>query len=295
MVPNDVYLNYSIYILTSSMRVVSFSLNMRSGIPFKDEHKINVPADHLIKPAEGPPAYTSLLGTEPWEPPPGLSSTGLPATPHLATPESKDFRITPDTLRFFSNKVDEIVTRIHGVESAYRQTNARSELQHEELRRQVTKVNEIRVLLGKLRGERQDHIDARTRAIQAGQQALLVRLDRVLAELTKRANPTLSDHETKWFDELGRMREQVLGAGKYDETSLKARMQAVRQIYSLIVFYDTDCRGGRPKLKREYDRLLPHLKLLSERERVQTKSMQEKNLGLGVSQAFEFGQQFNKE
>jgi hypothetical protein len=50
-----------------------------------------------------------------------------------------------------------------------------------------------------------------------------------------------------------------------------------------------------PKLKREYDRLLPHLKVLSERELAQAKSMQENNLGLGVSQAFEFGQQFSKE
>lgn len=49
------------------------------------------------------------------------------------------------------------------------------------------------------------------------------------------------------------------------------------------------------QLKREYDRLLPHLKVLCEREHAQAKSMQEKNLGLGVSQAFEFGQQFNKE
>src|SRR6266699_3064478 len=50
-----------------------------------------------------------------------------------------------------------------------------------------------------------------------------------------------------------------------------------------------------PQLKREYDRLLPHLKVLNERELTHAKSMQEKNLGLGVSQAFEFGQQFNKE
>jgi len=35
--------------------------------------------------------------------------------------------------------------------------------------------------------------------------------------------------------------------------------------------------------------------VLSEREQAQAKSMQERNLGLGVSQAFEFGQQFNKE
>ncbi len=49
------------------------------------------------------------------------------------------------------------------------------------------------------------------------------------------------------------------------------------------------------QLKREYDRLLPHLKVLSERELAHAKSMQENNMGLGVSQAFEFGQQFNKE
>jgi len=90
----------------------------------------------------------------------------------------------------------------------------------------------------------------------------------------KRANPTLSDHETKWFGELGRMRQQVLGAGRYDEGSLMARMQA---------------------LKREHDRLLPHLKALREKEQAQAKIMQEKNQGLGLSQAFEFGQQFNKE
>lgn len=233
--PNDVYLNYSIYVLTSFMRVVSFSLNMRSGLPSKEDNKCSVPVDRLLRPAESP-AYTSLLGTEAWKPPTTLSS-GLPATPLLATPGSKDFRVTPDTLRFFSRKVDEIVTSIHSVEFAYRQANARIELQHEELDRQVTKVNEIRVLLGELRGARQDRIDARTRAIQAGQQALIARLDRVLAEHMKRANPTLSDHETKWFDELGRIREQVLGAGRYDEASFRARVQAVRRDHSFLKVY----------------------------------------------------------
>ena len=223
------------------MRVVSFSLNMRPGFPPNDEQTTSVPTDRLLKVAEGPPTYTSLLGTKPWEPPTGLSSTGLPATPRLVTPESKEFHITPDTLRFFSSKVDEIVTRIHGVESAYRQTNARSELQQEELHRQEAKVAEIRALLGDLRGARQDRIDARTRAIEAGQQALLARLNRVLAELMNQANPTLSDHETKWFDELGRMREQVLGAGKYDEASLKARVQAVRIFLLHLPHFFSSC------------------------------------------------------
>ncbi|KAH9049021.1 hypothetical protein EDB84DRAFT_32457 [Lactarius hengduanensis] len=275
IVPNDVYLSYSLFVLTSSMRVVSFSLNMRSGdLLSRDEPKSTVPADRLLEPAGGPPAYISLLGTKPWQPPASMPSTGLPATPRLATPGTKDFRITPDTLRFVSSTVDGIAARIHGVEAAYQQTNARVELQHEELQRQATKVAEIRSLLGELRGARQDRIGARAHAIQDGQQALLGRLDRVLGELMKRASPTLSDHETKWFGELGRMRQQVLGAGRYDEASLMARVQAS---------------------KREHDRLLPHLKALSEKERAQAKSMQEKNQGLGLSQAFEFGQQFNKE
>jgi nucleoporin NUP82 len=278
------------------MRVVSFSLNMRSGDLVKDEPKSTVPADRLLKPAGEAPAYTSLLGTKPWQPPTSLSSTGLPPTPRLATPGTKDFRITPDTLRFLSATVDEIATRIHGIEAAYQHANTRVALQCEELQRQAAKVAEIRTLLGELRGARQDRIAARARAIQDGQQALLGRLDRVLGELMKRANPTLSDHETKWFGELGRMRQQVLGAGRYDEASLMARVQAVRvsplfvavQVLDDAVFFTS-------QLKREHDRLLPHLKALSEKEQAQAKIMQEKNQGLGLSQAFEFGQQFNKE
>jgi nucleoporin NUP82 len=223
------------------MRVESFSLNVFAGFPSQDEPKA---ADRLLGPAEDPLAYTSLLGTKPWELPTGLSWTGLPATPRHATPDSKDFRITTDTLRFLSTKVDEISTRIHIVESAYRQTNARVELQNEELQRQADKVNEIRKLLGELRGARQDRIDARAHAIQAGQLTLLARLDRVLAELMKRANPTLSDQETKWFGELGRMREQVLGAGRYDEASLKARVQAVRTSCSFLFFCFFFLGGG---------------------------------------------------
>jgi nucleoporin NUP82 len=209
------------------MRVVSFSLNMRSGDLVKDEPKSTVPADRLLKPAGEPPAYTSLLGTKPWQPPTSLSSTGLPATPRLATPGTKDFRITPDTLRFLSAKVDES-SRASTASRRPTSKRTRGRLQHEELQRQAAKVAEIRTLLGELRGARQDRIAARARAIQDGQQALLGRLDRVLGELMKRANPTLSDHETKWFGELGRMRQQVLGAGRYDEASLMARVQAVR-------------------------------------------------------------------
>ena len=152
----------------------------------------------------------------------GLSSTSLPATPCLATPELKDFRITPDMLCFFSSKVDEIVMCIHGVKSAYYQMNVQSKLQHEELHQQEAKTNKICALLGELHGTWQDCIDACMSMIQVGQQVLLTWLDCVLTELIMHANLILSNHKMKWFDKLGRMHEQVLGAGKYNKVSLKA-------------------------------------------------------------------------
>jgi nucleoporin NUP82 len=42
--------------------------------------------------------------------------------------------------------------------------------------------------------------------------------------------PELSEQETKWFEELKRMKAEVLGQGKYDEQSLRARTKLVSTI-----------------------------------------------------------------
>ncbi|TFY82602.1 hypothetical protein EWM64_g1412 [Hericium alpestre] len=220
-VPNDVYLNYSIFILTSAMRVVSFTLNLRSdspdflpaGLPDEKEHEEH----RLFKPVDGPTAYASFLGTKPFEQPPILSrsSSGLPSAPRLVGPGSqgsKDWRLTPDSLRYLYDTVERFSAQIHAEQMAYKEV------------------------------------------------------------LTKKANPELSEHETKWFDELKRIKQEALGAGRYDETSLTARTRL-----------------------REYSRLMPHLKAAAEKDAAHARTDHERNQGLGVSQAFEFGQQFNKE
>jgi len=79
-----------------------------------------------------------------------------------------------------------------------------------------------------------------------------------------RASPELSEYETKWFAELKRMQGEVVGAGKYDEGSLLARTRM---------------------LEREYERLMPALEALIEKEKNRRKAAP----NLGVSQAFEFG------
>jgi hypothetical protein len=52
---------------------------------------------------------------------------------------------------------------------------------------------------------------------------LLSRLDRTLQGLMRKASPELSENESRWFEELKRMKNEVLGAGRYDEESLRAR------------------------------------------------------------------------
>ncbi|KAI0053097.1 hypothetical protein FA95DRAFT_1552989 [Auriscalpium vulgare] len=278
-VPNDVYLTYSIFILTSTMRIVSYGLDVRSdhsasvAVAPSDDIKAS-DVERFLRPTDGPAAYVSHLGTKPFDIP-DLFAQPSNVRVVLADPQaSKELQVTPDTLRFLGSISEQFTSRIHEVYTSYGQVHVRQELQKVEYHHQLDKLREMKALVAQLKGARQKKTEERVKALRASQVALLSRMDRVLHELTKKANPELSDNETKWFDELKRMRDDVSGAGRYDEDSLKARVQA---------------------LQHEYKRLLPQLKALQERESAHKKALQESNQGLGVSQAFEFGQQFNKE
>ena len=59
-------------------------------------------------------------------------------------------------------------------------------------------------------------------------------MDKVLRALIKSASPELNEHETRWFQELERMKAQVLGVGRYDQDSLRNRVRLVSTMeYSL--------------------------------------------------------------
>ncbi|KAI0321851.1 hypothetical protein OF83DRAFT_162519 [Amylostereum chailletii] len=282
-IPNDVYLSYSIFILTSAMRVVSFTLNMRldepeptsTGCVSASEEKTG-PEQYLV-PIPGPSAYTSLLSSKPFEVPAALSRTdGLPASLHLALPDSqrtRELRVTPDTLRYLGKTVDRFTMQIRDVLFAYKDVHSRVDLQRREYVRQQSKLQEMRAAIEGLKGPRQKATEERMRTLRSSQDALLGRFDRVLQAFMKRANPELSDHEKKWFEELKRMENEVLGSSRQDAASLRARLQM---------------------LQHEYARLSPHLKALKDKQAVGTHG-HNVNHGLGASQAFEFGQQFTKE
>ncbi|KAJ3808781.1 hypothetical protein F5876DRAFT_45305 [Lentinula aff. lateritia] len=280
-IPDDVYLSYSIYILTSAMRITSFSLNPRPESPLPkspaENNLVQSTNRHLELLGDTPP-YTSLLGTEPWMPPSILSrNTGLPFNPRLSLPKDasqREFMLTPDTLRYLATVVTRYSDQVREVELAQHGAEGRAALQIQEVIRQTTKCRELLAIVERIKESRREASQDRIQKVQQGQKILLKRLDRMLQVMMEKASPELSEHETKWFDELKRLKEAVIGADRYDESSLSTRIRT---------------------LEREYARLMPSLKALLEKERRRHNQAMTENPGLGFSQAFEFGERSNHE
>lgn len=136
--------------------------------------------------------------------------------------------LTPDTLRYIGQIVAQLTSQIHEVTLAYRATDTRAHLQKQELMRLSGKCQEMQALVARLEGPRRTAAEDRMKRVQEEQKVLLGRLDRMLQGLMERASPELSEHETKWFEELKRMKEEIVGNGRYDEGSLVARTRLVR-------------------------------------------------------------------
>ncbi|KAI0068934.1 hypothetical protein BV25DRAFT_1817857 [Artomyces pyxidatus] len=278
-VPNDVYLTYSIFILTSSMRVVSFTLNVRSdpaGLSPADAVTEAVEDDdkRFLVPTSAVDTKASFLQNKPMEIPAIFNQPAMARIVASGPMASQQLQITPDTYKFIGDKGDQFQRLITEVLHAHVKVRNRRELQINELVRQGHQLNDLRAMLDHMKGPRQAQTEERMKTMRKNQGALLARLDRILHEMTKRASPELSESETNWFNELKRMKEVIAGAARHDEASLQARCQS---------------------LQRELARLMPQLKALKEKELAHKKDVDEVNQGLGVSQAFELGKQLNKE
>lgn len=135
--------------------------------------------------------------------------------------------LTPDSLRYFATTVQEISNQIHEVILAHRAAESRASLQKEEFLQIQKKCREMMTLIADIKQRRHSEVLARVERIKDAQKTLMARSDRVLQALVNKASPELSEHETKWFEELRRMKDEVVGAGRYDEGSLAARSKLV--------------------------------------------------------------------
>ncbi|THV08713.1 hypothetical protein K435DRAFT_959241 [Dendrothele bispora CBS 962.96] len=280
-IPDDVYLPYSILVLTSSMRVTTFTLNPQPD-PSPPTAPKPLPVEGPTKTSlelldNGPPAYVSLLGTESWKPPQILSRPGgLPSNPRLSLPNGvhTELVLTPDTMRYLATTVAHISGQIHEIQLAHRGAEGRTALQSQELLRLTTKCRELIGKAEEIKNSRIKTSEARLYRAQEEQKLLIRRLDRMLQTMMEKASPELSEYETKWFEELKRMKEDVIGTGKYDEGSLATRTKL---------------------LEKEFARLMPSLKAMVEKEQLRKRKTVEATKSLGFSQAFELGERSNFE
>lgn len=235
MIPKDVYLTYSIFVLTATMRVVTFSLNLRTESLDLPETSVK-PRDRsalpTLPPASGPPAYVSLLATHPYTLPSALSRPmGLPSIAKLSPPKSRnvkdELQLTPEMLRYLGTLAERISGEIHDTTLACHSLKTRGDLQKQEYDRLLKKAVEIVERTQTMLGPRKAEIQNRVKNVRAEQARLLERMDRVLQALIKNASPELNEYETRWFEELQRMKSQVLGIGRYDAESLKNRIREV--------------------------------------------------------------------
>lgn len=281
-IPSDVYLTYSIFVLTSAMRTVVLPLTLESESAVREELSSSTSAAKELgsstRPsADGPPLYVPLI-TEPFPESAFARPNGLPANPKLATPSPSGANanaLTPESLRYLGSKAERFRAQISDVMVTVGTMSARMQLQQQEFRRQQDKAREALDRIKNLRNDRQAATKARLEQVRDSQKALMSRVDRILKAMMHNASPELSEHERKWFEELRRMRDEVVGRGRYDQDSLTARTN---------------------HLSRDIERLLPSLKELQHKEEKLRKVMLADGVsGLGVSQAFELGERASTE
>ncbi|KAF9055104.1 hypothetical protein BDZ89DRAFT_1055715 [Hymenopellis radicata] len=272
-IPDNVYLTYSIFILTSAMRITTFNLVLRSEspksrpveLPTLDEPAESSSKDisKWLKPLEGPPPFISIL-RETFQIPDILSRpSGLPSNPRLSLPQSAkgEFVLTPDSLRYLATTVNQMSNQIRDAQFAHRDSMNRASLLREELNNMCGKAGELQRRLQRLNGAGSIAVRTKIQRAQDRHRDLMTRLDRMLQHMMDQASPELSEHETKWFEELKRMKQELIGSGQYDGNSLVARAAL---------------------LQREYDRILPELKTLLEKERAWKAKHAQRDSGLGV-------------
>ena len=240
-IPHDVYITYSIFVLTSAMRMKVLPLSLQPEVPSPPSDDLSTSqskARTLL--LEAPKSTENTEGTEvvcflkePFEIPAVIAQpTFIRSCNYLPEPRPEGMTgpmtLTPEGLRYLSVTTDLFQTDVHAVMLSARTLEHRVRLQREELRRQVACAADLLGLIKQLKETRRNAMQQKVASVQAGLKALLAKEDRILNALMKKASPDLSENETKWFQELKRMRVEIKGLARYDSDTLSARTATVR-------------------------------------------------------------------
>ena len=241
MLPNEVYLSYSLFVVTNSLDIQVFELTLRveAEEPPTDSHAqhssdIPQPPPSVLKLVASiearVPSLVSLLSNEPYVHPRAISMAAIEDIRKIGQSGSvknrQEIEITPELLRQFATIVHRFQNHARDIHMALHGLQNRLMLQDKEFQRQREKYVEIAERTERLKGQENDRLRQRFERATSLQKRLLGRSDQLLQAFMDTNSPILNEHEKRWFAELRRMKTDILGEGNYDSTSLKARTEA---------------------------------------------------------------------
>ena len=203
-IPGDVYLTYSIFILTTTMRLVTFPLNLRAEsaeLISEEESRPENPQEESSKSKELPEIkYTNYISANPFVLPAILQRpVGLASIKDIPLPKSQSVKselvVTPETLRYLKAVAERLCAEKHEAVRAHLELRAQLANQSQEAAKQLVHLQEIIARTNKLNGPQRAELEAKLKKLQNDQQSLLHRMDRTLQALINKASPELNEHE----------------------------------------------------------------------------------------------------
>ncbi|KAK4051279.1 hypothetical protein OIO90_004760 [Microbotryomycetes sp. JL221] len=214
---NDVYLGYSVMLLTSQLQFVGIEIPLRVDSRFtsfneSDKNTSTTTTTTTTKTINTEtPGYVSLLD-EPFQIPSMLlkRSNLVARVPPPTNPGSStnELVVTPQTLRYLGQQVESFQLGIRDLVQNVDLVQSRLELQMKELSRQLNKVSSLKNLVENTQEVLNKQEIEKFEKIQHIQQNLMQRIDKLLQNLMNQHNPNLSSFELKWFDELKRIKKE---------------------------------------------------------------------------------------
>ncbi|KAF8504220.1 hypothetical protein JB92DRAFT_780955 [Gautieria morchelliformis] len=241
VLPNDVYLSYSLFAIMNSLDIHILELDLRVEAESPtDNHPQPLPDVSSLPPSvllsvpgveAQNPSLVSLLSKESYDFPRAISMAAIDDVRKLGLPTSaktrQEIEITPELLRQFVTTVHRFQGHIRDIHMALHGLQNRLMLQDKEFQRQQEKYVEIVKRTERLKSSENDRIKQRFEQTTSQQKRLLGRCDKLLQAFMDTSSPVLNEHEKRWFAELRRMKADVLGEGNYDSASLKARTETL--------------------------------------------------------------------
>jgi len=229
-VTNDVWVNYTVFALTSTYRIIPIEQQLRVQETLQESTSMSRPASSTsTKPPSAhntlslsnfarAPAFASLL-VEPYNVPRAPSTLKLPKLP--ATRVGIDEITSGEQLAQVARALEMLMTQRTATLPVLYSIQARLELMAKEYPRQRAFSAQMLSTLQKMAKERRPETEGRLQALVVRQEEILARIDRVLQRLMDSYSKELTEYEVKWFKELARMRKEVSGTS--DGRSLKSR------------------------------------------------------------------------